>query len=207
MTTLPKVLALLDEVTPGEWRTNPVGRHIYIECRLRPYVHQEVAACGPTESSEQQEANAEAIAAVVNFLRANRDRLQRALALLAAVESGEWKCVTTRPSIDILSAGSEALSDAGVDNVGPEDSPMCYAAMLASAPPPPIESVSPWRPIETAPKDGRYVLLVHQSSGGRPYSGRWCRVDKQWADERECIRIPTHWMPLPAAPAAPGVEG
>lgn len=61
-----------------------------------------------------------------------------------------------------------------------------------------------WQPIESAPKDGRYVLLVHQSSGGRPYAGMWCHDDKQWADERGCIRVPTHWMPLPAAPTQEG---
>lgn len=59
-----------------------------------------------------------------------------------------------------------------------------------------------WRPIAEAPRDGRYVLLVHESSGGRPYAGMWCRDDKQWADERGCIRVPTHFQPLPTPPTS-----
>lgn len=61
---------------------------------------------------------------------------------------------------------------------------------------------SAWRPIEEAPRDGRYVLLVHESSGGRPYAGMWCYDDKQWVDERGCIRVPTHFQPLPTPPTS-----
>lgn len=288
-TDLAACLALLDEATPGEWRTNPVGRHIYIECRLRPYVHQEVAACGPTESSEQQEANADAIAEAVNYLRANRnrlleietavaqavelaeyvethakgkmeqaakdflsvpyanalrDRLLRAAAMLAAVESGEWKCVPVEATEAMLRAGVEGVYGPAtykcVSRTGTElyeqEADSNYTAMLAAAPPPPIESVSPWRPIETAPKDGTRVLLgrpegdedvgvsvcgywLDELEDGVDYMGHdggFTDVDYQCFHPRRSIGAtasqypgsqPTHWMPLPAAPAAPGVEG
>jgi hypothetical protein len=51
--------------TPGDWFAKRDGfSTVYIECRIRPGVLQEVAACGPTEAGpEQQEANARLIAA------------------------------------------------------------------------------------------------------------------------------------------------
>lgn len=78
--------------------------------------------------------------------------------------------------------------------------------------------LSEWRPIETAPKDGRFVDLWN---GGRVTDARWCTPDghcedhKAWcfleAEEAvegrgirwnwwELDRVPTHWMQLPAPP-------
>lgn len=59
-----------------------------------------------------------------------------------------------------------------------------------------------WQPIETAPKDGEYILV---------YAGRvtvaWFS-DGEWLDgmnhdgyEHE-THSPTHWMPLPPPPEA-----
>ena len=63
-----------------------------------------------------------------------------------------------------------------------------------------------WLPIDTAPRDGRWVILckgeeVRPGYWGPTYFG----TDHGWityshrSDYEESIREPTHWMPLPAA--------
>lgn len=64
-----------------------------------------------------------------------------------------------------------------------------------------------WRPIETAPKDGTWVLLWFDAdeyavSGawmrpGRDYIAHWCAFGRWTPGD-----APTHWMPLPAPPAS-----
>jgi hypothetical protein len=53
-----------------------------------------------------------------------------------------------------------------------------------------------WKLIETAPKDGRYMLLWRINR--QPFSGRY--EDGEWLDPMNLCRDPSHWMPLPAAP-------
>ncbi len=63
--------------------------------------------------------------------------------------------------------------------------------------------MSNWQPIDTAPKDGRRVLLCNL-----PVS--WIYVG-HWDDDEECGQCwrdddheradPTHWQPLPEAPS------
>jgi hypothetical protein len=87
--------------------------------------------------------------------------------------------------------------------------------------------MSEWQPIETAPKDGTVIdLWVDGEFAGRRAScywgkpwhdcgehGRYCDsewhdLDNGWVDDLNMPlrslddREPTHWMPLPAAPAA-----
>lgn len=54
-----------------------------------------------------------------------------------------------------------------------------------------------WRPIETAPADGRSLLLwspdIHPTTG-RWHDGQWQTLTGFFAGD------PTHWTPLPAAP-------
>jgi hypothetical protein len=61
-----------------------------------------------------------------------------------------------------------------------------------------------WRPIETAPKDGTWILAV--GLNGLPETVRWRTVyahsveSPQWRNARygDDVHSLTHWMPLPA---------
>ena len=70
-----------------------------------------------------------------------------------------------------------------------------------------------WQPIETAPKDGRSILLLN---GDQVSYGGWISAADQGADVGEEYLIaagwwsvdlsdndPTHWMPLPTPPVPP----
>ena len=80
-----------------------------------------------------------------------------------------------------------------------------------------------WQPIETAPKDGRTLLLGYLNSLGnwRTVRGQWMSqdyIDEYWEDPEgveagwfeTCVEAdeppncwpidPTHWLPLPPAP-------
>ena len=101
------------------------------------------------------------------------------------------------------------------DNPYSEESPIYWAwegwrAALAAAPTPP-STEDRWQPIATAPKD-EFVLLAGPSgyttietvfSTGRMCSdyhvGRW--IDHANDDLTDWGFEPTHWMPLPKAPA------
>lgn len=61
-----------------------------------------------------------------------------------------------------------------------------------------------WQPIETAPKDGTWILVSHPAWT----DGKW--EIAQWSQYSECwqtydtgltgLMPPTHWMPLPSPP-------
>jgi hypothetical protein len=72
-----------------------------------------------------------------------------------------------------------------------------------------------WQPIETAPKDGRLILLADYSGyaelgedGIWIASGRWLPeadperfgVPGHWTDGVEFLYRPEYWMPLPTPP-------
>lgn len=64
-----------------------------------------------------------------------------------------------------------------------------------------------WQPIETAPKDGRDVLLWIPADEESPRKGRWEKLlDDPSRPHRWCVAYgwcedtPTHWMPLPSPP-------
>lgn len=89
-----------------------------------------------------------------------------------------------------------------------------------SAPPPDGEAVlaeritamqptPQWQPIETAPKDGSWILLyecegVYDTPDFTHWiaSWRWTEDSCGWLDQDENIVVsnPSHWMPLPVAP-------
>lgn len=58
-----------------------------------------------------------------------------------------------------------------------------------------------WQPIETAPKDGRYILGCYKSDvfamRFRPTHG----TCYEWQLHDGYPECPTHWMPLPEPPA------
>ena len=65
-----------------------------------------------------------------------------------------------------------------------------------------------WQPIETAPKDGTYVILVDCDL---VTIGKWMNSDalrdEAWVGfdsiqslHKTCVMAPTHWMPLPSPP-------
>lgn len=73
-------------------------------------------------------------------------------------------------------------------------------------------SETDWKPIETAPKDGTYVLLGNEGgtwvgeyaevyqSGYRP-ANPWSPVMLNVRHMKGDSLVPTHWMPLPSAPS------
>lgn len=89
-----------------------------------------------------------------------------------------------------------------------------------------------WQPIDTAPKDGRKVILFYRNSHNKPRTvmarwltdeqaaetdadgvglkGGWYECIDNWSDYTE-VAIhegePTHWMPLPTPPVAALDEG
>lgn len=84
------------------------------------------------------------------------------------------------------------------------------AAILSALEPQAVDDAMVWQPIETAPKDGTVVLAVTveaQNPKARLawFEGEgWVRI---WKSENFVIDgplrwRPTHWMPLPASPAA-----
>jgi hypothetical protein len=83
-----------------------------------------------------------------------------------------------------------------------------------------LSAVAGWQPIETAPKDGRYFLagnahgawIAHwdpEAVSGYRFEHPWrSRMLNHWHMPLEGrYEPPTHWMPLPAAPAQGGQPG
>lgn len=59
-----------------------------------------------------------------------------------------------------------------------------------------------WRPIETAPKDGRSILLGRVGAT-RAYTGEYVTAGSSgwWRDTHGQQREPTHWRPIPPPPS------
>jgi hypothetical protein len=70
----------------------------------------------------------------------------------------------------------------------------------ASSPP---ERSEGWQPIDSAPKDGRFVLLFSACRAPRfaQNVGKWRDTHGEWYSlDMQVVIDPTHWMPLPAPP-------
>ena len=74
-----------------------------------------------------------------------------------------------------------------------------------------------WQPIETAPKDGRCLLLIECKYETEPFIGSWSERRGKWfastthydTDGNACVIDKvysdgvSHWMPLPPPPEQP----
>lgn len=97
--------------------------------------------------------------------------------------------------------------------------PACVAAATAYlASPAPAIPACKWQPIETAPKDGKVVLLWLRSPWSEPRIAWWYESWRNWQpqgayphpteDDMSGIgsQVPTHWMPLPADPTTDSLK-
>lgn len=75
--------------------------------------------------------------------------------------------------------------------------------------------MSDWQPIETAPRDGRPILIWQPDKAYQPqrnyddwrYAIGYWRTDEKigsWGNRNSAVVTPTYWMPLPPPPR--GVE-
>lgn len=72
--------------------------------------------------------------------------------------------------------------------------------------------MSEWQSIETAPKDGTWILLAflgahHAGARSRVAYGMWSAQGSEWVGHFEgtaMMRLvpASHWMPLPAPPSS-----
>lgn len=107
---------------------------------------------------------------------------------------------------DLIDVYQSAQKDGSLDDRANARAALksAYRAALATA--------QTWQPIETAPKDGKILLLM----GDTIHIGYWsdekyaARPKPYWATVASWFGVtwmrnnqPTHWMPLPAAPAKP----
>lgn len=110
------------------------------------------------------------------------------------------RCILSQVVATFMEADSKAVvvCHAEIDNL---------TAQLATA-----EKRSSWQPIETAPKDGRLLLLhgvdVHNEYRKPPFIGRWAGdyegdVGRYWQCRTPGLSAeiaPTHWQYLPEPP-------
>jgi len=100
-------------------------------------------------------------------------------------------------------SGDAVCRECGQKGTGPYVSTECPRAHPAPAAPP----ESPWRPIETAPKDGTPIWLS-DGEARFPLVGWWEETDEEdsvptgWWHDAQRFFTPTHWMPLPEPPEA-----
>lgn len=112
-----------------------------------------------------------------------------------------WKLAPVEPTQEMVDA---ALSKQDIYTGRGSLARIGYQAMLSAAPQAPVHGS--WQPIETAPKDGTEILicdartatiLVAAWNGDDPNTPthKWECLDVAYHED-----LPTHWMPLPAAP-------
>jgi hypothetical protein len=140
-------------------------------------------------------------------------------ALIKAVQDDDLVCSDAPYAALLLREGHEALSrltaerdelrslaSQAIDHIRDEDLRASFRASLEAASLP-----GPWRPIETAPKDGTEIL-VYGLAHGEPYYSiiawreEWCMFHPEDDGYTMPVLEPLVWMLLPHPPAAPGKE-
>jgi|SRR6185369_872990 len=114
--------------------------------------------------------------------------------------SQDWAGISGAVAFHLIERHADNWSEAGD----------MMEAFAASRAPKAAGGVPQWQPIETAPKDGEEVFLWLPSPYERIEKVRWFDLWENWqigefpddSDEYCGIgsALPTHWMPLPAAP-------
>lgn len=118
---------------------------------------------------------------------------------------GDWEFVDAEGNQFVM-AGDEYIC--ALAGVFARDNDFKFIARAAVITPKLVQAVRElqWRPIETAPKEGRILLM----RGGRSIIGYWdtqkyhSNPKPYWASDTSCVSVtrdrstpPTHWMPLP----------
>lgn len=129
--------------------------------------------------------------------------------------AGEPVGFITHANLEELRAGRVADYVWPSGSLRPENQVALYASPVSAKPSASSETVSGWRPIETADKDDKLLLLgiarhgrmeeVHL--GGYRYAYNEDEVSCWWSDQADDEICPTHWMPAIALPASPDKEG
>jgi hypothetical protein len=108
----------------------------------------------------------------------------------------------------IVNAGGPSFYDSQDERNAAREAIRSYAERLAQ-----VQQVPQWMPIETAPKNGAAIGVWTVHDAGTVKIVRWGHhlgIEKHppcWVTVTRGIAIsnlPTHWLPLPAAPASPG---
>ncbi len=159
----------------------------------------------------------DAARAEVVYLKAKHARITEALRRSADAEAAElraqlaqqqvlgWKLVPVEPTPEMVSAAEEAHMPFGDMDIA------LLMAMLAAPAPVQAEPASPWVAVsERLPKKGEDVQVYCDTSGEQMVAfslgdGRFQFAVDLHGDVIACR--PTHWMPLPAAPAPGKREG
>lgn len=189
--------------TPGPWEAKKSGDLVWVESPVHTvcFFFRE----RPTEISMDAEANARLIAAAPVFADALRSVQGYLLNAKIDLETETPKRTTIQTlegglrlvraalasSPPLAAAESEGLVQATVQGNGSVTLPVCQ-----------------WQPIETAPKDGTWVLGFRPTSFREDQIDTWQFVHRScdppiWinsADSNDEDEQPTHWMPLPPRP-------
>jgi|ADurb_H2B_02_Slu_FD_contig_91_392824_length_7947_multi_8_in_0_out_0_4 hypothetical protein len=68
-----------------------------------------------------------------------------------------------------------------------------------------MSALNQWQPIETAPKDGEYLVYIPKGRSAIQVAKRmpdFCIIGNMF--DFDLLIKPTHWMPLPEAPKSEG---